>query len=74
MDKSQQKLIENFKKQLQDKYQERAIKQYIVAIEQVIKEKLNIKQKPLTFIPGSDKIADIDNIDMIVSKYTSYPE
>ena len=72
MDKTQEKLIENLKKQIESKHLEILDRQYVYAIQQTIKEKLNEPKKPLTFIAGSTTIHDIDNIESIVNKYTPY--
>lgn len=73
MDKTQAKLIENLKKQIEDKEIERLAKQYRYAIQSVVKDILNQPEKPLTFISGSTTIYDIDNIQCIVDIYTPYP-
>jgi hypothetical protein len=72
-DKTQTKLIENLKKQLENKEVERLAKQYLLAIQSVVKDIMNEPPKPLTFISGSSTIYDIDNIQCIVDKYTPYP-
>ena len=72
MSKAQDKLIENLKEQIEDKQSQRALKQYMLVIQQVIKEKLNLPESPLTFIKGSDTIYNINNISLIVSRYTPY--
>ena len=73
MDKTQAKLIENLKKQLENKEIERLAKTYRFAIQSVVKGILNEPEKPLTFISGSNTIYDIDNIQCIVDNYTPYP-
>ena len=73
MDKTQAKLIENLKKQLEEKEIERLAKTYRFAIQSVVKGILNEPEKPLTFIKGSSTIYDIDNIQCIVDTYTPHP-
>ena len=73
MDKTQEKLIENLKKQIEEKEIERLAKTYRFAIQSVVKGILNEPEKPLTFIKGSSTIYDIDNIECIVDIYTPYP-
>ena len=72
MDNAQEKLIENLKKQLEEKHIERLGKQYLYAIQTVATDILNEPKKPLTFISGSSTIHDIDNMEYIVNQYTSY--
>lgn len=73
MDKTQAKLIENLKKQLENKEIERLAKTYRYAIQSVATEILNEPTKSLTFISGSSTIYDIDNIQCIVDTYTPHP-
>ena len=73
MDKTQEKLIENLKRELEEKEIERLAKTYRFAIQSVVNGILNIPKKPLTFISGSSTIYGIDNIQCIVDTYTPHP-
>lgn len=72
MTDSKQKLIQNLKKQLATMSDDRTDRVYVYAIQQTIKEKLNIPETPLTFISGSSNLYNIDVVKSIVDKYTPY--
>jgi hypothetical protein len=72
MTEPKEQLIENLKKQIQSKQLEKLDRQYVYAIQQVIRDKIANEEKPLTFISGSSNIYDIDNIEKIANKYTPY--
>ena len=72
MDNAQEKLIENLKKQLEEKHIERLGKQYLYAIQTVATDILNEPKKPLTFISGSSTIYGVDNLQHIVDQHTPY--
>jgi|TARA_R110000868_G_scaffold60526_3_gene184738 hypothetical protein len=72
MTEPKEQLIENLKKQIQSKQLEKLDRQYVYAIQQVIRDKFPNEEKPLTFISGSSNIYDIDNIEKISNKYTPY--
>jgi hypothetical protein len=72
MEKNTEILKRNLEKQIERMKQERTDREYVYAIQQVMKDKLNEPKKPLTFISGSNTIYNIDNVDCIVNKYTPY--
>lgn len=72
MDKATEKLIENLKKQLDNKKDDYNEKFYRHVIKTVIAEKLNLKDKPLTYIEGSDKVYAIDSVETFVDYCTAF--
>lgn len=72
MEKSTEILKRNLEKRIEQMRQQRTDREYIFAIQQVIKEKVNAPTKPLTFISGSTTIYNIDNMESIANKYTPY--
>lgn len=69
---SQEKIIDNLKKQIEAKRIEIMDKNYKYIIKKIIDEKF--PKTPLTFIEGSDRVYSIDSIDSIVDYCTIFEE
>lgn len=69
---SQEKIIDNLKKQIEAKRIEIMDKNYKYIIKKIIDEKF--PKRPLTFIEGSDKVYSIDSVDSIVDYCTIFEE